>query len=68
MTKIKLTNDQINLLKENGYIVETNTEQRYYHLPQWFHSTGELNVFEIIPENELPEYVALINRKAHREQ
>lgn len=52
---IVLTDDQKKLL-ETGNMVYSQGDI-YYNLPFWFKNTDGGNVFEIVPPDDLPEYV-----------
>lgn len=58
--KVKLTKDQIDLLRNSGTVIDSTDE--YIHLPFWFVSTDEEDVFDMIRFEKLPsEVVEIIN-------
>lgn len=58
-TVIKLTPDQVRLLKEHGTVVNLGATSEYYYLPFWFQKTGaewEILTFDRLPP-ELSDFI-----------
>lgn len=54
--KVQLNRSQIEMLN-TGTMMNDGSDVRFYHLPMWFKSTENDNVFEMIFPKDLPKWV-----------
>lgn len=59
MTKLTLSDDQVNIIKE-GAMLHTVDDGFIYYLPQYYRPTDEANVFEALSFGELSQQQQMI--------